>query len=211
VTSGTRPSVFGERLPLAERYAEHLATTGVEWGLVGPREASRVWERHILNCAVVADLIPPAARVLDIGSGAGLPGIPLALARPDLRVVLVEPLARRVEWLRTVLADLELPVEVERGRAEDTPIRRRWEGADVVTSRAVAPLHRLAAWCLPLVRPGGMMLAVKGMSAPAEVERDARAVAASGGGMPRIETCGVGIVDPPSTVVVVERLRRRRG
>jgi len=211
VTSGTRPSVFGERLPLAERYAEHLATTGVEWGLVGPREASRVWERHILNCAVVADLIPPAARVLDIGSGAGLPGIPLALARPDLRVVLVEPLARRVEWLRMVLADLELPVEVERGRAEDTPIRRRWEGADVVTSRAVAPLHRLAAWCLPLVRPGGMMLAVKGMSAPAEVERDTRAVAASGGGIPRIETCGVGIVDPPSTVVVVERLRRRRG
>jgi len=211
VTSGTRPSVFGDRLPLAERYAEHLATTGVEWGLVGPREASRVWERHILNCAVVADLIPPAARVLDIGSGAGLPGIPLALARPDLRVVLVEPLARRVEWLRTVLADLELPVEVERGRAEDTPIRRRWEGADVVTSRAVAPLHRLAAWCLPLVRPGGMMLAVKGMSAPAEVERDTRAVAASGGGIPRIETCGVGIVDPPSTVVVVERLRRRRG
>ena len=211
MTSGTRPSVFGERLPLAERYAEHLATTGVDWGLVGPREASRVWERHILNCAVVADLIPPAARVLDIGSGAGLPGIPLALARPDLRVVLVEPLARRVEWLRTVLADLELPVEVERGRAEDTPIRRRWEGADVVTSRAVAPLHRLAAWCLPLVRPGGMMLAVKGMSAPAEVERDARAVAASGGGIPRIETCGVGVVDPPSTVVVVERLRRRRG
>jgi 16S rRNA (guanine527-N7)-methyltransferase len=211
VTSGTRPSVFGERLPLAERYAEHLATTGVEWGLVGPREASRVWERHILNCAVVADLIPPAARVLDIGSGAGLPGIPLALARPDLRVVLVEPLARRVEWLRMVLADLELPIELERGRAEDTPIRRRWEGADVVTSRAVAPLHRLAAWCLPLVRPGGMMLAVKGMSAPAEVERDTRAVAASGGGIPRIETCGVGIVDPPSTVVVVERLRRRRG
>ena len=211
MTSGTRPSVFGERLPLAERYAEHLATTGVEWGLVGPREASRIWERHILNCAVVADLIPPAARVLDIGSGAGLPGIPLALARPDLRVVLVEPLARRVEWLRTVIADLELPVEVERGRAEDISIRRRWEGADVVTSRAVAPLHRLAAWCLPLVRPGGMMLAVKGVSAPAEVERDARAVAASGGGIPRIETCGVGIVDPPSTVVVVERLRRRRG
>jgi len=211
VIHGARPSLFGDRLPLAQRYAEHLATTGVEWGLVGPREAPRVWDRHVLNCAVVADLVPPGARVLDIGSGAGLPGIPLALARPDLRVVLVEPLARRVEWLRTVLADLELPVEVERGRAEDTPIRRRWEGADVVTSRAVAPLHRLAAWCLPLVRPGGMMLAVKGMSAPAEVERDTRAVAASGGGIPRIETCGVGIVDPPSTVVVVERLRRRRG
>ena len=208
-TSVTSP--FGDRLPLAQRYAEHLATTGVEWGLVGPREAARVWDRHVLNCAVVADLVPPGARVLDIGSGAGLPGIPLALARPDLRVVLVEPLARRVEWLRTVLADLDLPIEVERGRAEDIPVRRRWEGADVVTSRAVAPLHRLAAWCLPLVRTGGMMLAVKGMSAAAEVERDTRAVAVSGGGIPRIETCGVGIVDPPSTVVVVERLRRRRG
>lgn len=209
--NGTRPELFGDRLAVARRYAEHLATTGVEWGLVGPREAARVWDRHVLNCAVVADLVPPSARVVDIGSGAGLPGIPLALARPDLRVVLVEPLARRVEWLRMVLADLELPVDVERGRAEDTAIRRRWEGADVVTSRAVAPLHRLAAWCLPLVRPGGMMLAVKGMSAPAEVERDAHAVAASGGGIPRIETCGIGIVDPPSTVVVVERLRRRRG
>lgn len=207
------PDLFGDRLPLARRYAEHLATTGVEWGLVGPREASRVWERHVLNCAVVADLIPDKARVVDIGSGAGLPGIPLALARTDLHIVLVEPLGRRVEWLRMVLADLELPIEVERGRAEDTQVRRRWEGADVVTSRAVAPLHRLAAWCLPLVRPGGMMLAVKGVSAPAEVERDARAVAASGGGIPRIETCGVGIIDPPSTVVVVERRepRRRKG
>ncbi len=137
----------------------------------------------------------------------------MALARTDLHIVLVEPLSRRVEWLRMVLDDLDLPIEVERGRAEDPQVRRRWEGADVVTSRAVAPLHRLAAWCLPLVRPGGMMLAVKGVSAPAEVERDARAVAASGGGMPRIETCGVGIVDPPSTVVVVERKepRRRKG
>jgi 16S rRNA (guanine527-N7)-methyltransferase len=204
-------SLFRDRSPLARRFAEHLVTSGVERGLLGPREAPRVWDRHVLNCAVVAELMPDGARVVDIGSGAGLPGIPLALARPDLRVVLVEPLARRVEWLRMVIADLELPVEVERGRAEDTPIRRRWEGADVVTSRAVAPLHRLAAWCLPLVRPGGMMLAVKGMSAPAEVERDTRAVAVSGGGIPRIETCGIGIVDPPSTVVVVERLRRRRG
>lgn len=205
--------VFGDRLPLARRYAEHLATTGVEWGLVGPREAERVWERHVLNCAVVADLVPVGARVLDIGSGAGLPGIPLALARPDLQVVLVEPLARRVEWLHVVLSDLAVPIEVERGRAEDPAVRRRWEGADVATSRAVAPLHRLAAWCLPLVHPGGMMLAVKGASAPAEVERDARLVVAAGGGEPRIEWCGVGVVDPPSTVVVVRRSepRRRRG
>jgi 16S rRNA (guanine527-N7)-methyltransferase len=199
---------FGERLPLARRYAEHLATTGVEWGLVGPREASRVWERHVLNCAVVADLVPPAARVLDIGSGAGLPGIPLALARPDLRIVLVEPLARRVEWLREVVADLELAVEVERGRAEDVVVRRRWEGADVVTARAVAPLARLAGWSLPLLRTGGRLFAVKGSSAAAEIERDASTVRRLGGGLPRIELCGVGIVDPPSTVVVVERVAR---
>lgn len=212
-SSSAVPDLFGDRLPAARRYAEHLATSGVEWGLVGPREASRVWERHVLNCAVVADLVPAGARVLDIGSGAGLPGIPLALVRPDLHIVLVEPLSRRVEWLQMVLADLELPIEVERGRAEDAQVRRRWEGADVVTSRAVAPLHRLAAWCLPLVRPGGMMLAVKGVSAPAEVERDTQAVAALGGGIPRIEMCGMGIVDPPSTVVVVERKepRRRKG
>lgn len=205
--------VFGDRLPLARRYADHLAGTGVERGLIGPREAPIVWERHILNCAVVADLVPERARVVDVGSGAGLPGIPLALARPDLEIVLVEPLARRVEWLREVIDDLGLPVEVERGRAEETTVRRRWEGADVVTARAVAPLHRLAAWCLPLVRVGGMMLAVKGATAPDEVRRDAGAVARLGGGPPRIETVGAGVVEPPSTVVVVERmgLRRKRG
>lgn len=205
--------LFGDRVALARRYGEHLAGSGVERGLIGPREAPIVWERHVLNCAVVADLVPKGARVVDVGSGAGLPGIPLALARPDLQVVLVEPLARRVDWLREVIGDLGMTVAVERGRAEEPAVRRRWEGADVVTARAVAPLHRLAGWCLPLARPGGMMLAIKGASAPEEIERDAAAVAALGGAEPRIETCGVGIVDPPSTVVVVERLgsRRRRG
>ena len=217
--SGTRDSaVFGERLPLARRYAEHLATSGVDRGLIGPREAPRIWERHVLNCAVVAGLVPDGARLVDVGSGAGLPGIPLALARPDTRVVLVEPLARRVDWLREVIVDLGVAVEVERGRAEEDVVRRRWEGADVVTSRAVAPLARLAGWCLPLLRPGGQMLAVKGAAAADEVERDAAAVRKLGGGVPRIERCGVGIIDPPSTVVVVERLAgapartaRRRG
>ena len=202
--------VFGERLPLAERYAEHLVTTGVERGLIGPREAPRIWERHILNCAVVAELIPDAARLVDVGSGAGLPGLPLALARPDLGIVLVEPLSRRVEWLREVIDDLGLPVEVERGRAEEPAVRRRWEGADVVTARAVAPLHRLARWCLPLLRPGGVMVAVKGESAPEEARRDVAAVARLGGGTPRVQRCGGDIVDPPSTVIVVERVPRRR-
>ncbi len=217
--SGTTDSaVFGERLPLARRYAEHLATSGVERGLIGPREAPRIWERHVLNCAVVAGLVPDGARLVDVGSGAGLPGRPLALARPDARIVLVEPLARRVDWLCEVIADLGVAVEVERGRAEEDVVRRRWEGADVVTSRAVAPLARLAGWCLPLLRPGGQMLAVKGAGAADEVERDAAAVRRLGGGVPRIERCGVGIIDPPSTVVVVERLAgapartaRRRG
>jgi 16S rRNA (guanine527-N7)-methyltransferase len=206
--------LFGDRLALARRFSDHLATSGVERGLIGPREAPRIWDRHVLNCAVVAELMPDGARVVDVGSGAGLPGIPLVLARPDLGMVLVEPLARRVEWLHEVIADLGLDIHVERGRAEESTVRRRWEGADVVTSRAVAPLHRLAGWCLPLVRPGGTMLAVKGVSAPEEIVRDAAAVQRLGGGTPRILMCGTGIVDPPSTVVAVERVdipRRRRG
>jgi 16S rRNA (guanine527-N7)-methyltransferase len=216
----TAGEVFGDRLPLARRFAEHLVTSGVERGLIGPREAPRVWDRHVLNCAVVAELVPVGARLVDVGSGAGLPGIPLALARPDLGIVLVEPLARRVDWLREVIADLGVAIEVERGRAEENEVRRRWEGADVVTARAVAPLARLARWCLPLLRPGGLMLAVKGASAAEEVERDGAAVRRLGGGAPRVERCGAGIIDPPSTVVVVERERgtgrsdrsgRRRG
>ncbi|GAA1296940.1 16S rRNA (guanine(527)-N(7))-methyltransferase RsmG [Pseudonocardia xinjiangensis] len=217
---GLAGSVFGDRLPLARRFAEHLVTSGVERGLIGPREAPRVWDRHVLNCALVAELVPDGARLVDVGSGAGLPGIPLALARPDLGIVLIEPLARRVEWLREVIADLGLSVTVERGRAEETVVRRRWEGADVVTARAVAPLARLAGWSLPLLRPGGILLAMKGATAQAEIERDAAAVRRFGGGVPRIERAGVGVIDPPSTVVVIERVReagkpdrprRRRG
>jgi 16S rRNA (guanine527-N7)-methyltransferase len=155
--------------------------------------------------------VPDDARLVDVGSGAGLPGIPLALARPDLTVVLVEPLSRRVEWLRSVVEDLGLPIEVERGRAEESSVRRRWEGADVVTARAVAPLHKLAGWCLPLLRTGGQMVAVKGESAPQEIERDTAAVARLGGGRPRIVRCGAGVIDPPSTVIVVERVDVRRG
>jgi 16S rRNA (guanine527-N7)-methyltransferase len=207
----TPDAVFGVRRSLADRYAEHLVTSGVERGLIGPREAPRIWDRHVLNCAVVAEIVPTGARLVDVGSGAGLPGIPLALARPDLQVVLVEPLARRAEWLREVIADLDVAVEVERGRAEEPAVRRRWEGADVVTARAVAPLARLAGWCLPLVRQGGMMLALKGASAAAEVERDAAAVRSAGGGAARIVRCGAGTVDPPSTVVVVERVRGSGG
>jgi 16S rRNA (guanine527-N7)-methyltransferase len=198
-------AVFGGRLDLARRYVAHLVGTGVERGLLGPREAPRIWDRHVLNCAVVAEMLPDGARVVDLGSGAGLPGIPLALARPDLSVVLVEPLARRVDWLCEVVEDLGLRVRVERGRAEEPGVRRRWEGADVVTARAVAPLGRLAGWGLPLLRPAGSLLALKGSSAEAEIARDGPAVRRLGGSTPRVVRCGVGVVTPPSTVVVVER------
>lgn len=198
-------AVFGDRLPLVLRYAELLRDTGVSHGLIGPREGERLWERHLLNCAVLAELVEPNARVLDIGSGAGLPGIPLALARPDLEIVLLEPMARRVSWLEHTVEELGLPTIVARGRAEDAGTRKTWRGADVVTARAVAPLHRLAGWTLPYLRPGGRLLAMKGESAADEVERDAALVRRFGGTQPRVVQCGRQHVDPPTTVVVVER------
>lgn len=202
-------AVFGDRLPIAERYAELLTETGVDRGLIGPREADRLWERHLLNSAVLGELIPHSYRVLDVGSGAGLPGIPLALARPDLHVVLLESMARRVAWLQEVIDELGLAVSVHRGRAEDPQVRDELGQDPVVTARAVAPLSRLARWCLPLVAPGGRLLAVKGASAEEEVARDVDAVRAMGGAAVEIVQCGGTIVRPPTTVVVVSRLAER--
>jgi 16S rRNA (guanine527-N7)-methyltransferase len=153
-------------LPLAERYADLLAGPGVERGLLGPREAAVIWSRHILNCAAIAELIPVGALVADIGSGAGLPGVVLALARPDLRITLVESLNRRATFLREVVADLEVAVVVEEGRAEQLSERL---AVDVVVARAVAPLGRLVELAAPLARPGGVLLAIKGQSASTEV------------------------------------------
>jgi 16S rRNA (guanine527-N7)-methyltransferase len=202
-------AVFGERYPLAERYAALLAESGVARGLIGPREADRLWERHLLNSAVLGELVPEGCRVLDVGSGAGLPGIPLALARPDLAIVLLEPMARRVVWLQEVVAVLGLAVSVYRGRAEDSQVRDHCGGNDVVTARAVAPLGRLAGWSLPLVAPGGRLLAVKGVSAEQEAARDVDAVRAAGGAAVEIVQCGATIVQPPTTVIVVPRLAQR--
>jgi 16S rRNA (guanine527-N7)-methyltransferase len=203
--------LFGDRVDVAYRYAELLADTGVSHGLIGPREGERVWERHIVNCAVLAELIEPDARVLDLGSGAGLPGIPLALARPDLEVVLLEPMARRIEWLNATVAELNLAITVVRGRAEEPSVRRTWSGADVVTARAVAPLARLAGWGLPLLRTGGRLLAMKGASAMDEVNRDRAEVRRFGGSAPRVVQCGGTHIDPPTTVVVMERTAARVG
>jgi 16S rRNA (guanine527-N7)-methyltransferase len=204
-------AVFGDRLGLAERFVDLLSEHGVERGLIGPREVDRLWDRHVLNSAVVGELLPPAARVVDVGSGAGLPGIPLAIVRPDVEMVLVEPMARRVAWLDEVVKTLGLTsVTVLRGRAEESTIKDQVAGADVVTARAVAPLAKLCGWCLPLLRVGGRLVALKGASAVEEIERDRSALGRIGGVDPRIETCGADVLDVPTTVVVVDRVATGR-
>lgn len=195
---------FGDRLPLAESYAEQLITDGVVRGLIGPREAPRIWERHLINCAVMSPMIPIGASVTDVGSGAGLPGIVLAVARPDLKITLVEPLERRTAFLFEAVTKLGLDstVTVVRGRAEDLaggPLA----AADVVTARAVAPLDRLAGWCLPLAAIGGRLLALKGSSAAEEVAEHREAIARMGGSDPVIALCGEGVIEPPTMVVEI--------
>ncbi|MCX2964842.1 16S rRNA (guanine(527)-N(7))-methyltransferase RsmG [Gordonia sp. NPDC062954] len=195
-------SVFGNNQTRADRYCAALATDGVLLGLIGPREVPRLWERHILNCAVLGDVIEDAETVVDIGSGAGLPGIPLAMARPDLSITLVEPLLRRSEFLERIVDELELNVRVIRGRAEEKAVRSDIGGADVVTSRAVAPLERLSKWSAPLVRDGGRMVAIKGSSAAEEIERDGEVAHRQGIVDLHVEQCGAGVLDVATTVVI---------
>lgn len=182
-------------------YHDLLQGPGIDRGLIGPREADRLWERHLLNCAVVADpdlgLIPPQATVADVGSGAGLPGLVWAIARPDITCVLVEPLLRRATFLTEAVAALGLGdrARVERGRAEDL-VRSGWQPVSVVTARAVAPLPKLMSWTMPLLAPGGTLVALKGASAEEEI-------VAAGVARARVVRCGEGVVDPPTTVVMV--------
>jgi 16S rRNA (guanine527-N7)-methyltransferase len=202
-------TLFGTALPRAVEYAELLARHGVERGLIGPREVDRLWDRHLLNSAAIAPLLPRGARVIDLGSGAGLPGIPLGMIRPDLEITLLEAMARRVEWLEHVASALALDVTVVRGRAEEPAIVRRIGGADAVVARAVAPLAKLCEWSLPLLRTGGSLIAVKGATVMDEVTRDRRAVARAGGDEPRVTSCGVGVLSEPATVVIVDKAGRR--
>ncbi|WP_217383464.1 16S rRNA (guanine(527)-N(7))-methyltransferase RsmG [Streptomyces sp. NK08203] len=195
--------VFGERFPDAVRYAELLADAGVRRGLIGPREVPRLWERHLLNCAVLSETIDEGVSVCDVGSGAGLPGIPLALVRPDLTITLLEPLLRRTTFLTEVVELLGLDhVTVVRGRAEE--VLGKLPPVHVVTARAVAPLERLAGWGVPLLRPYGEMLALKGDTAEEEVKAASAALSKLGAVSTSVVQVGEGIVDPLSTVVRVE-------
>ena len=198
-------AIFGPRVDIAERYAELLAGAGVERGVLGPHEIERIWDRHLLNSAAVAELMQPGERVVDIGSGAGLPGLPLAIARPDLKVVCVESMLRRAGFLAEVIAELGLEVDVIRGRAEDPAVRDRVGGSDVAVSRAVAALDKLTRWSLPLLRPGGRMVAIKGERAPDEVHQHRRVMTALGAKDVRVVECGVNYLSPPATVVVARR------
>jgi 16S rRNA (guanine527-N7)-methyltransferase len=188
-------------------FAGALADRGVSRGLIGPREVPRLWLRHILNCAVVADpaegLIPDAARVADVGSGAGLPGVVWAVVRPDITVLLIEPLLRRSTFLGEVIEELGLTqrVAVYRGRAEETARQPGFAPMDVVTARAVAPLDRLIGWTTPLLAVGGRLVALKGRSATAELESATEVAIAAGLRELRVLEVGAGFVEPPTTVI----------
>ena len=195
--------VFGDRFDLAVRYAELLAGPGVERGLVGPRETPRLWERHLLNCAGLTELLAPEETVLDLGSGAGLPGIVLALRRPDLQVVLVEALLRRATFLTEAVEALGLSnVTVRRARGEE--LAKKIE-VDVVTARAVAPLNRLTGWSLPLLRGGGRLLALKGEQAEAELAATRPGLKKLGGVSAEIVDVGVADQLTAARVVVIEK------
>jgi 16S rRNA (guanine527-N7)-methyltransferase len=202
--------IFGPRLDLAQRYAAILADAGVERGLLGPREIPRIWDRHLLNSVAVGELLDPGERIVDIGSGAGLPGLPLAIARPDLDIILLEPMLRRSDFLREVITELGLPVEVVRGRAEDRPVRQQIGERDVAVSRAVASLDKLTKWSMPLLRQDGRMLAIKGERAPEELEQYRRVMTASGAVDARVVTCGASYLHPAATVVSARRAKPSR-
>jgi len=197
-------AVFGDALDRAVAYAGLLAGEAVTRGLIGPREVPRLWERHLLNCAVLAGALPDGGRVVDLGSGAGLPGVVLALLRPDCTFELVDATRRRTDFLGEVTAALGLGnASVHWARAEQLAGSI---AADAVVARAVAPLDRLVAWAVPLLRPGGELIAVKGAGAAAEVAETRDAVRRAGGGEAHIEEWGAGVVEPPATVVRVTRV-----
>ena len=194
--------IFGDRLDLAKRYVEHLATSGIERGLLGPREVPRLWSRHVLNCAVIEEVLDKDAEVADVGSGAGLPGLCLAIARPDLKLTLIEPLERRCIWLSEVIEDLGLTnVTVMRGRAEQMVdvVNARY-----VTARAVSALTNLAGLTIPLLHGQGELIAIKGRSAAEEIAKATKAIRKLGGKETEVLTVGETILAEPTTVVRIK-------
>jgi len=198
----TADAVFGSALPVASRFARILAARGVEQGLIGPREVPRLWDRHLLNCAVVAELIDDRCGTLvDIGSGAGLPGLVLAMVLPEVAVTLLEPMERRCRFLAECVTELGLSnASVLRGRAEDAAVKAALH-ADVVTARAVAPLPRLAELAMGVIRPGGMVLAIKGRTAADELMNAEPGLRRLGARSAEVVQAGHGKVVPATTVV----------
>jgi 16S rRNA (guanine527-N7)-methyltransferase len=210
VDEAVRDALF-ERYPAArsnlEEFVSVLATDGLTRGLIGPREVDRLWSRHVANSAVVEELVPEGSSMVDVGSGAGLPGIPIALVRPDISMILVEPLLRRSTFLSEVVERLQLAdrVTVLRGRAEEVSLQ-----VDMVTARAVAPLDRLAGWTLPLAKLGGTVLALKGENADTELQDASDELERMGGGGAQVLTVGAAIVNPPTTVIRIMKLKAPR-
>ncbi|MCT1607223.1 16S rRNA (guanine(527)-N(7))-methyltransferase RsmG [Nesterenkonia massiliensis] len=197
-------TLFGDRLALAERYVEHLCTTGIEHGLLGPREVPRMWSRHVLNCAVLGTVLEAGVNVADVGSGAGLPGLAVAIARPDIEMTLIEPMERRVDWLSAVIADLGLDnVQVIRARAEEVTDEVM---ADVVTARAVSALKKLIPLTVPLLDDDGQLLLLKGRSAGEEIEAASKVIKKQRLRTPEVLVLGADLLEEPTTVV---RVRRR--
>lgn len=194
---------FGAAYPAAMQYAQHLATTGIEWGLIGPREIDRLWTRHILNCAVVAEFIDDSDVVGDVGSGAGLPGIPIALLRPQAQIVLIEPMERRVEWLKMVVDDLGLDnVRIVRARVEELVDEEMFT---VVTARAVKAMTTLIEWTHEVMGPDGRILALKGASVEAELAKTKKLLKRYRLTQPKIHIVDGGILDVPSRVVEIAK------
>lgn len=200
---GAAETLFAERLPEAERYVQHLCTTGITHGLLGPREVPRMWSRHVLNSAVLAPELPAAGTVADVGAGAGLPGLALALARQDVDFILIEPMERRVDWLDTVVRDLGLGnVQVIRARAEEVSDEVM---ADVVTARAVSALKKLIPLTSPLMADDGQLMLIKGRSAADEISAASKQIRKARLSEPRIRLLGEGLLDEATTVVSAQR------
>lgn len=196
-------ALFAEQLPLAERYVEHLCTTGITHGLLGPREVPRMWSRHVLNSAVLGPELPTGSTVADVGSGAGLPGLALALARQDVEFILIEPMERRVDWLDAVIRDLGLTnVQVIRARAEELSDEVM---AEVVTARAVSALKKLIPLTAPLLADDGQLMLLKGRSAADEISAASKQIKRARLAEPRIRILGEGLLEEPSTVVCAQR------